>query len=292
MVEPISSGTGPLSPDFTGIDPDLMQGFVIALERGRDVIGEQSERIRQLLATAEVPAAGLRPIKEIEGWAGDELPELRKRLQTINQDLPMLGRAPGLSKQTLAGADDWLQDAFKWGLLPYDEKTGKSPAGSAKKGTELAFELSRLPPSSLGLPTAAYDRILDELADGQKDAYLTAGFFRVAGPKGMLDMLQRLERYDGKAADEHRKVIGDALATAVGAQPGLLGSAWAAGNLKPFSELAKQGNKGLEAFERWATANGMGSKEDLSIGKLSDDTASWFEGGNKRGRQRSLAFDS
>ncbi|SNT62131.1 hypothetical protein SAMN05216276_108810 [Streptosporangium subroseum] len=234
------SGTGPLSPDFAGIDPDLMQGFVTALERGRDVIGEQSERIRQLLAAADVSAAGLQPIKEIDGWVGDELPGLRKRLQTINQDLPMLGGTPGLPGQTSAWANGWLQDAFKWGLLPYDEKTGKSPAGSAKKGTELAFELSRLPPSSLGLPTAAYDRILDELADGQKDAYLTAGFFRVAGPKGMLDMLQRLERYDKQAADEHRKVIGNALATAVGAQPGLLGSAWEAGNLKKASgsELA------------------------------------------------------
>jgi hypothetical protein len=91
------------------------------------VIGEQSERIRLLLATAEVSTLGLQPIKEIDGWIGDEL------------------------------------------------------------------------------------------APGQKDAYLTAGFFRVLGTKGTLDMLQRLERYDRKAADEHRKVIGNVLATAVGA---------------------------------------------------------------------------
>jgi hypothetical protein len=63
------------------------------------------------------------------------------------------------------------------------------------------------------------------------------------------------------------------------------------GNLKPFSELIKQGNKGLEAFERWATTNGMG-KENLSLGTLSSKTAGWFEGGNKRARQRALAFDS
>ncbi|MFJ2033300.1 hypothetical protein [Streptosporangium sp. NPDC087985] len=234
------SGTGPLSPDFAGIDPALMQGFITALERGRDVIGEQSERIRQLLAVAEVPAAGLQPIREIGGWVGDELPGLRQRLQTINQDLPLLGGGVGLPGPASAWTGGLLQDPFQWGLLPYDEKTGKSPAGSAREGTELAAQLTRLPPSSLGLPDAAYDRILDKLADGQQDAYLTAGFFRVLGPQGMLGMLGRLARYDKKAADKHRQVIGNALATAVGAQPALLGSAWEAGNLKKASgnELA------------------------------------------------------
>ncbi|MFF5208647.1 hypothetical protein [Streptosporangium sp. NPDC000396] len=230
------SGTGPLSPDFTGIDPDLMQGFVTALERGRDVIGEQSERIRLLLATAQVSAAGLQSIKQIEGWIGDELPRLRERLQTINQDLPMLEGTLDLPGQRAGRAGERVREPVEWGLLPYDEKTGKSPAGSAKKGTELAFEFSRLPPSPLGLPNAAYNRILDKLAHGQKDPYLTAGFFRIIGPKGMLDMIHRLERYDRKAGAKHRQVIGDALGTAVGAQPGLLGSAWKAGNLKKTSD--------------------------------------------------------
>jgi hypothetical protein len=36
MVEQMPSGTGPLSPDFTGIDPDLMQSFITVLERGRE----------------------------------------------------------------------------------------------------------------------------------------------------------------------------------------------------------------------------------------------------------------
>ncbi|WP_326643529.1 hypothetical protein OG884_07570 [Streptosporangium sp. NBC_01755] len=239
-MEAISPGTGSLPPDFAGIDPELMQGFITALERGRDVIGEQTERIRQLLATAEVPAEGLLPLREIDGWVSDELLGLRNRLQTINQDLPMLGVGVSLPGQTSAWTGGQPGDPFQWGLLPYDEKTGKSPAGSAKEGTELAFQLSRLPPSTLGLPDAAYDRILGKLADGQQDAYLTAGFFRVLGPEGMLGMIQRLERYDKKAGDQHRKVIGDALATAVGAQPGLLGSAWEAGNLKkaPDGELA------------------------------------------------------
>ncbi|MER5644295.1 hypothetical protein [Streptosporangium sp. NPDC002524] len=236
MVEPMSPGAGPTSPDFTGIDPDLMRSFVTALERGRDVIGEQSERIRQLLTAAEVSAAGLGPIREIDGWVGDELPKLRERLETISQDLPMLGGAPHIPKQGSMWTGDPLQDPFQWGLLSYDEKTGKSPAGNAKKGTDLAAEFRRLPELSPGRADAAYDRILDKLADGRKDAYLTAGFFRSLGPEGMLGMVSRLERYDKKAADKHREVMGDALATAVGGQPALLGSAWQAGTLKKASD--------------------------------------------------------
>ncbi|MEU0517144.1 hypothetical protein [Streptosporangium sp. NPDC006007] len=161
MVESMPSGTGPLSPDFAGIDPDLMQGFVTALERGRDVIGEQSERIRQLLATAETSATALRPIREIEGWIGDELPGLRERLQTINQDLPMIGGAIGTPEQVSAWTGAWHQDPISWGLLAYDEKTGKTSAANAKEGAKLAARFNRLPSSPLGLPDADYDRILD-----------------------------------------------------------------------------------------------------------------------------------
>ena len=76
-------GAGPLSPDFSGMDPTQMDGFISELERGRDVIDEQSERIGRLLAAAEVPAAGLHPIREVGGWVRDELPKLRRRLETI-----------------------------------------------------------------------------------------------------------------------------------------------------------------------------------------------------------------
>ncbi|MFF0247659.1 hypothetical protein ACWEU6_22985 [Streptosporangium sandarakinum] len=37
----MASGTGPLSPDFSGVDPELMQGFVTTLEPGRAVTGDQ-----------------------------------------------------------------------------------------------------------------------------------------------------------------------------------------------------------------------------------------------------------
>ncbi|MEU4832275.1 hypothetical protein [Streptosporangium sp. NPDC023615] len=219
------------------MDPTLMDGFISELERGRDVIDEQSERIGRLLAAADVPAAGLHPIREVGGWVRDELPKLRRRLETINEDLPMLGASPLSLKQGSMWAGDSRQDVSPWGVLPYDEKTGKSPVGgSVKKGTDLAAEFKRLHELSPGRSNAAYDRILSKLAEGQKDAYLTAGFFRAIGPEGMLGMISRLGRYDKKMADQHRKVMGDALATAVGAQPAVLGSEWQAGTFKKASD--------------------------------------------------------
>lgn len=232
----MSSGTGPLSPDFTGIDPDLMRSFITALEHGRDVIGEQAERIRQLLAAAQTSTMGLRSLKEIEDWIDSELPKLRQRLQTINQDLPMIGGAIGIPGQAAAWSNDRLQNPITWGLLAYDDTTGKTSASSAREGAELAARFNRLPSSSLGLPDADYSRILGELAEKRWDAYFTAGFFRILGPQGAHTMIGRLTRYDKKAKDKHRQVIGDALATALRAQPGVLGSTWRAGNLRKASE--------------------------------------------------------
>ena len=65
----------------------------------------------------------------------------------------------------------------------------------------------------------------------------------------------------------------------------------AEGNLRPFPELLKQGNKGLVAFEKWADANGMGGDDQLSVGVLSNGMANSFEGGNGRGRTRAGGFD-
>ncbi|MEO3858061.1 hypothetical protein [Acrocarpospora sp. B8E8] len=75
------------------------------------------------------------------------------------------------------------------------------------------------------------------------------------------------------------------------AEPQLVGVANENGDLKPFSELLKQGNRGLEAFEKWATANGMGNADRLSVGNLSEVMAGWFEGSQTRGMLRAGAYD-
>ncbi|GAB2445457.1 hypothetical protein GCM10027187_08400 [Streptosporangium sandarakinum] len=213
----MASGTGPLSPDFSGIDPDLMQGFVAALERGRDVIGEQSERIRQLLATAQVPAAGLQPIREIKGWIDDELPELRKRNETIK------------ASDALA---PWLPGARTPGskLVGYDEGKILSPAEAQKQGTALGKRFLAIEPRnffSLGNPSSdAYMKVVKELADHKNDADYTAAFFAALGTKGTVQLpallRENLDTADFQAPagpprpdDEVLRTVSQAFGTAV-----------------------------------------------------------------------------
>lgn len=170
----MASGTGPLSPDFTGIDPELMQGFVTALERGRDVIGEQSERIRQLLATAQVSALGLQPIKQVEGWIDDELPGLRKRNETIRASENFAPWMPGS------------------GLVGYHEGKVLSPAKAQQQGTALGKRFLAIDPVDtpwFGRPSSdAYTRIVKELTAHKNDADFTAAFFAALGTERTLEL--------------------------------------------------------------------------------------------------------
>ncbi|MEV7010508.1 DUF6571 family protein [Streptosporangium sp. NPDC051022] len=170
----MASGTGPLSPDFTGIDPDLMRGFITGLERGRDVIGEQSERIRQLLTTAEVSAAGLRPIKEIEDWIDGRLPELRKRQETIQASEKLTPWMPGS------------------GLVTYNEGKILSPAEAQRQGAELGKRFLAIDPAGRSLFKGTsqddYLRVLRELEAHKNDGDFTAAFFAVLGTKRTLNL--------------------------------------------------------------------------------------------------------
>ncbi|MCC5579045.1 hypothetical protein IMZ11_25805 [Microtetraspora sp. AC03309] len=201
------TGTGPLSPDYSGIDPDLMHGFIAALEHGRDVIGEQSERIRQLLVAAELPTAGLQPIKQIQGWIDDELPILRRRNDTIQ------------ANNALA----WVPGA---GLLPYNERDVRSSEESRQKGTALGKRAAELgPPGFL----TGYDdnqrsiRVIDELDANKDDPDFTAAFFAALGTKGTLELPSTLRRqYQGLMTDDPirpderlLRILSEAFGTAV-----------------------------------------------------------------------------
>ncbi|MEU9832011.1 DUF6571 family protein [Streptosporangium sp. NPDC048047] len=213
----MASGTGPLSPDFTGIDPELMGGFVTALERGRDVIGEQSERIRQLLATAQVPAAGLQPIREIGGWIDDELPKLRKRNETIKASDAF---APWLPGARTPGSK----------LVGYDEGRILSPAEAQKQGAALGKRFLAIEPRSFfsfGNPSSdAYMKAVKELADHKDDADYTAAFFAALGTEGTVRLpallRQNLDTADFQASagpprpdDEVLRAVSQAFGTAV-----------------------------------------------------------------------------
>ncbi|MFC7650047.1 hypothetical protein ACFQX6_64210 [Streptosporangium lutulentum] len=53
----VAPGTGPLAPEFNGIDPVLMRDFIADLERAGQVIAEHTEAIRRELAAVDLPAA-------------------------------------------------------------------------------------------------------------------------------------------------------------------------------------------------------------------------------------------
>ncbi|MDP9849773.1 DUF6571 family protein [Streptosporangium lutulentum] len=172
-MEPTPRGTGPLSPDFAGIDPGLMQGFISALERGRDVIGEQSERIRQLLVAAEVPASGLQSIKQIEGWIDDELPKLRQRDATIRES----------DRFAL-----WLPGA---GPITYDESGSRTAEESREQGTTLGKRLLAIGPVgfwSHHADSEKYVEVIAELDGNKNDADFTAAFFAALGTEGAFNL--------------------------------------------------------------------------------------------------------
>ncbi|MEO3858062.1 hypothetical protein [Acrocarpospora sp. B8E8] len=149
-----------------------MEDFITALEQGRDVIGAESERIRQLLVSAELPTAGLQPIRQIEGWIGEELPRLRRRVEIIR-----------------AG------DALAWlpgqGLVAYDEGKVRLPAESRKAGTALGARVAELGPP--GYWTSVADRelaagLIAELEAGEDDPDFTAAFFAALGVEKVLSL--------------------------------------------------------------------------------------------------------
>ncbi|GGL42140.1 hypothetical protein GCM10014719_49300 [Planomonospora parontospora subsp. antibiotica] len=150
-----------------------MLEFVSALERGRDVIGEQSERIRQLLAAAGVPADGLRPIGEIADWIDGELPGLRRRqeIARATNALPTWGKRPA--------------------LVAFDEGAYRSPADSRKQGTALGERLADIGPVGFWdhhADSDRYARVVAELEKNKHDADFTAAFFAALGTEGTLKL--------------------------------------------------------------------------------------------------------
>src|SRR5437868_14861550 len=103
VTEKTTPGTGPLTPDFSGIDAAQMNTFISALQQSVDVIEDQSERIRRVLLTVDIPTAGLLLFKQVEGWIREEIPSLKRR-NAIIQESDKVG---------------WNQ---KPGLVPHDEQ--------------------------------------------------------------------------------------------------------------------------------------------------------------------------
>ncbi|MER5627586.1 hypothetical protein ABT061_41855 [Streptosporangium sp. NPDC002544] len=192
----MAPGTGPLAPGFNGIDPELMRGFITDLERAGQAIAEHAEAIRRELAAVDLPAASLTQVREIGGWAEEQLPRLRRRVETITATPAML----------LGG-----------GLSGYQEGALLAPAEARRQGTDLGERFAGIDLDEFSVfgPYAS-DRmaaLVEKLKAHRHDADFTASFFAALGTRGTRALGERLRRL---ADDEEAvSVAGTAFATAV-----------------------------------------------------------------------------
>ncbi|GII62537.1 hypothetical protein Skr01_26220 [Sphaerisporangium krabiense] len=210
MVPP---GTGPLSPDFTGIDPNLMDSFITEMEHARSIIGEHTEAIRRIFTAKDIPAASLTPIAEIEAWIDQKLPDLRRRIKLAH---------------ATARLPSWSPD-IPTGLVPYDETSDLPLAEARRLGIALAAEYKKIDPDALFQSdrTEICRKILEGLASHIHDPEFTAAFFTALGLDGTLRLpvILREHLQPGEEAtlapprprDETIRTVSQAFATAVSA---------------------------------------------------------------------------
>lgn len=194
-------GTGPLSPDFTGIDPEAMGLFIAELERARGVIGEQAEAIRRVFAANDVPAASLSPIGEVEAWIDGRLPELRRRSQMARDMATLPGWLPGTPS----------------GLVAYQEKQ-VLPAGDARRqGRALADAYLKIDPYALFDPglDAKYQKIMGTLSAHAADPEFTGAFFGALGVRRTLELPKRLRHVLQEDDQSAVELASRAFATAI-----------------------------------------------------------------------------
>ncbi|GAA0964159.1 hypothetical protein GCM10009555_000680 [Acrocarpospora macrocephala] len=196
-------GTGPLSPDFSGIDPGLMSTFIASLTSGRDVIKEEMEAIRRLLTSADLSSLGLQPVGQILDWLETELPQLRRRNQAIQASANIRSWAPGLLS----------------GLVPLDEKTMLSQAEARRQGKALAERFAGIQAIDWGWPGGkTNDDVLAEMAAELgahwNDADFSASFFATLGAEGTLGIPAKL-RAGMKDPDDTIDLVSRAFGTAV-----------------------------------------------------------------------------
>jgi hypothetical protein len=207
-MEQVPSDTGPLSPDFMGIDPEAMDRFTGELEQARAVLEENLAAIRQVLASNGVSALPLEPLREVEQWIGERLPELRRRGRMAEEMAWLPGWTPG-------GAG---------GLVPYDESAVPSSAEARRLGRALGERYRALNPNPFGTadPVADHRAIVTELAAHAGDGEFTAAFFAALGYDATLGLRAQWMRVfqlphsrEGEA-DAAMALVGRAFGAAVG----------------------------------------------------------------------------
>ncbi|MEZ0075350.1 DUF6571 family protein [Planotetraspora sp. GP83] len=237
MTEPATPGTGPLSPEFSGIDPDRMHQFINSLTHGHDVIRQETDAIRSLLSSVNVSATALNPVGEILAWLETELPTLRRRQATILASNDITAWLPGVAS----------------GLVPLDESAVLATSEAQRQGRALAERFTATNASDYGFPIGktandAFARLVAELNAHRNDADFVAAFFAALGAKGTLGLAEKLRAGmddPEKAIDVVSRAFGTAVREGAGV-PGfaavryelVTGKAPAGAALEPFSKSA------------------------------------------------------
>ncbi|MEZ7127741.1 DUF6571 family protein [Nonomuraea sp. AD125B] len=191
-------GTGPLSPDYSGLDPELMERFITTFKSGGDRVGEEAGALRRILEQARLPTADLQPLAATLLWLDVKLPELRRRAQ--------IARAANAITPWRAG------------LLPFDESRLLSQSEARKKGTELAERFRDAKSGAGPLMNRPHDEelaaLIAELAAHRDDPDFTAAFFAGLGVDGTLAIAGKLRqgmRDPEKAIDVVSRAFGTAM---------------------------------------------------------------------------------
>ncbi|GAA1273307.1 hypothetical protein GCM10009677_28080 [Sphaerisporangium rubeum] len=215
-------GTGPLSPDFTGMDPPQMDAFINTLDHARSQIAEHTEAIRLALNAAALPTSSLNPITEIEHWIDTKLVELRRRNETARATSNLPGWTPEGTPH----------------LIPYKEETHLTPAEARALGTALATRYKTIDPGALFDPglDEKYQHIIDTLADHTADPNVTAAFFATLGLRHTLTLRHHLRRGLQESDDSAVDTVSKAFATAVTAGTATPGFATIANAMKNRAE--------------------------------------------------------
>jgi hypothetical protein len=249
-MSPTPPGTGPLNPNLSGIDPNLMDGFITAMDRAHAVMGEQLQAIRTELRRVDVGAAALTPLKEIEDWAGSQVPRLRVRNELIRKQVP-----------------DWLP-GWAAGLVHYDEAAVPfvSPEEARRAGAALSELYKRYVKETTGkvITDELKERhrdLLARLLEHRDDADFAAAFFAGLGAAGTLTLPRHVREFFEHGRTMSVSDEADSRETALGELSRMFGTATSAAARVPgmaeiMAELERGGDATAGDALSWLVSEG------------------------------------
>ncbi|MFC7592894.1 hypothetical protein ACFQYP_61210 [Nonomuraea antimicrobica] len=140
-MAPTPPGTGPLDPGLSGIDPGLMDGFIAAMTRAHAVMGEQSQAIRDQFGRVGLGASALSPVRRVEDWTGEQLPDCAYAWSGSANAFPTGGRWPRIR--------GWWRTTRGWCRTPRPRSpAARAPRSPASTGATTRTPRARCTPRS------------------------------------------------------------------------------------------------------------------------------------------------